>query len=351
MKKVWRWILSIILLFVIGVGALAGWAYYGMQPVAHSDQAVQIEIKAGTGSSTIADQLQQKGLIKSSLLFKGFLKVKSQGNNFQAGVYEFKPGISYQDIITKLNAGDVVKTEMVRFTIPEGYTVSQIAEKLAGEGIVDQKKFVEIAKTGKGLTGNLLQRIPNSSNLMYTLEGYLFPETYEMKKGSTEQEIIERMLGETQKRLDSISDLDAKLKQQNLTFNEMMTLASLIEREVVVDAERNKVAGVIYNRLAKGDMKLEIDATVQYLLGKPKERLYNSDLRRQDSPYNTYLYAGLPPGPIAAPSMKSIEAALAPESSDYLFYVTKKDGSGEHLFAKTYKEHLNNIKKSKAMAK
>lgn len=350
MKKLWRWTLSIILLFVIAGGALAGWAYYGMQPVASSDQAVQIEIKSGTGSATIADQLQQEGLIKSSFLFKGYLKVKSQGSHFQAGVYQFKPGDTYQEIIAKLNAGDVVEKEMVRFTIPEGYTVAQIGVKLAQEGIVDQKNFKELVKTGKGITGKLVQTIPNSSNLMYTLEGYLFPETYEMKKGSTDQEIIERMLAETQKRLDSIFDLDAKLKQQNLTLNEMMTLASLIEREVVVDAERNKVAGVIYNRLAK-DMKLEIDATVQYLLEKPKERLYNSDLRRQDSPYNTYLYAGLPPGPIAAPSMKSIEAALAPESSDYLFYVTKKDGSGEHLFAKTYKEHLNNIKKSKAMAK
>lgn len=350
MKKLWRWTLSIILLFVIAVGALAGWAYYGMQPVASSDQAVQIEIKSGTGSATIADQLQQEGLIKSSFLFKGYLKVKSQGSHFQAGVYQFNPGVTYQEIITKLNAGDVVEKEMVRFTIPEGYTVAQIGVKLAQEGIVDQKNFKELVKTGKGISGKLVQSIPNSSNLMYTLEGYLFPETYEMKRGSTDQEIIERMLAETQKRLDSISDLDAKLKQQNLSLNEMMTLASLIEREVVVDAERSKVAGVIYNRLAK-DMKLEIDATVQYLLEKPKERLYNSDLRRQDSPYNTYLYAGLPPGPIAAPSMKSIEAALAPESSDYLFYVTKKDGSGEHLFAKTYQEHLNNIKKSKAMAK
>ena len=350
MKKLWRWILSIILLFLIAIGALAAWAYYGMQPVASSDQAVQIEIQSGTGSATIADKLQQEGLIKSSLLFKGYLKVKSQGSRFQAGVYQFEPGVTYQEIIAKLNAGEVVEKEMVRFTIPEGFTVAQIGVKLAQEGIVDQRKFKELVKTGKGFTGNLVQHIPNSSNLMYTLEGYLFPETYEMKKGSTDQEIIERMLAETQKRLDTISDLDAKLKQQNLTLNEMMTLASLIEREVVVDAERSKVAGVIYNRLAK-DMKLEIDATVQYLLEKPKERLYNSDLRRTDSPYNTYLYAGLPPGPIAAPSMKSIEAALAPESSDYLFYVTKKDGSGEHLFAKTYKEHLNNIKKSKAMAK
>lgn len=340
-----------MLLCVIGIGAIAGWAYYSMQPVPSSTETVQIEIKAGTGSSAIADQLEKQGLIKSALLFKGYLKVKNQGSNFQAGAYEFNPGVTYEDIIAKLSQGDVAPKDMIRFTIPEGYTVMQIAEKLAAEDLIDQTKFVEIAKTGKGVTGNLLQRIPNGSNLMYTLEGYLFPETYEMLKGSTEQEIIERMLTETEKRLDAIPDLDGKLKERNLSLNEVMTIASLVEREVVVDSERSKVAGVIYNRIASKNMKLEIDATVQYLLGKPKERLYNSDLRRQDSPYNTYIYAGLPPGPIAAPSIKSIEAALSPESHDYLFYVTKKDGSGEHLFATTYKEHLNNIKKSNAMAK
>ncbi|MNJ37950.1 putative aminodeoxychorismate lyase [compost metagenome] len=157
------------------------------------------------------------------------------------------------------------------------------------------------------------------------------------------------MLQETNKRIKQIPEFDQKLKARGLDFNELMTVASLVEREVVADSERSLVAGVIYNRIAQ-DMKLEIDATVQYLLDKPKERLLYKDLQSVDSPYNTYMYKGLPPGPIAAPSLKSIEAALEPKSSEYLFYVTKKDGSGEHLFAKTYAEHLQNIEKSKETA-
>ena len=128
-----------------------------------------------------------------------------------------------------------------------------------------------------------------------------------------------------------------------------MTVASLVEREVVVDEERPIVAGIIYNRLKEG-MPLQIDATVQYLLDKQKDRLMESDLQ-VDSPYNTYKIKGLPPGPIASPSVKSIEAALFPKKTDYFYYVTKKDGSHEHLFAETLKQHNQNIAKSNATAK
>jgi UPF0755 protein len=138
------------------------------------------------------------------------------------------------------------------------------------------------------------------------------------------------------------------LEEKKMTLHELLTIASLVEREVVIDEERALVAGVIYNRIEDG-MMLQIDATVQYSLDKPKERLYEKDLLI-DSPYNTYKVEGLPPGPIASPSIASITAALYPEESDYLFYVTKKDGSQSHLFAKTYEEHLKNIEKSKQAA-
>lgn len=336
----------LILILILGAAAGGWYVYSGMQPVDSSEQNVRITIEPGTGSNAIADILEENGLIKNSFFFVSYLKWKSEGSRFQAGVYDLMPGATYDEIIAKLNAGDIVKAEMIRFTIPEGYTVLQMAERLAEEGLVDQETFIELAKAGDGLNSPLLSDIQAQDALKYVLEGYLFPETYELKKGSTEADIVNRMLEETNKRLEGIEDFEAKLSAKGLSLNELMTIASLIEREVVADSERRMVAGVIYNRLAK-DMKLEIDATVQYLLDKPKERLLNSDLRSVDSPYNTYLYAGLPPGPIAAPSLSSIEAALDPEASEYLFYVTKKDGSGEHLFAKTYKEHLKNIETSK----
>lgn len=323
--------------------------YTQMQPVPAAEEAIRITIEPGTGTAGIADMLEKQGIIKNSFLFVSYLKWKSEGSRFQAGIYDLNPGVTYDDIIAKLNTGDVVKAEMIRFTIPEGFTVKQMAEKLAAEGLADQETFLSIADKATGLSGELLADIPEDDRLTHRLEGYLFPETYEMEKGSTEQDIVARMFEETGKRLQSIENFDQKLTTSGLTLNELMTIASLVEREVVADSERSMVAGVIYNRL-KADMKLEIDATVQYVLDKPKERLLYSDLRSVDSPYNTYLYAGLPPGPIAAPSLKSVEAALEPAASEYLFYVTKKDGSGEHLFAKTYKEHLSNIEKSKAMA-
>lgn len=349
MRKALKWLAVLLLIVMIGAGATGFYVYTSMLPVEAKEQPVKITIEPGTGTAHIAKLLENEGLIKNSFLFVSYLKWKSEGSRFQAGTYEMQPGITYDEIIAKLNSGDVVKAEMIRFTIPEGFTVKQMADKLAEEGLVDQAVFLKLAKDAAGLNDELLSQIPTDERLTYRLEGYLFPETYELKKGSNEQDIIARMLQETRTRIDKIPDFEQKLQARSLTFNELMTIASLVEREVVVDRERPLVAGVIYNRLKDG-MKLEIDATVQYVLDKPKERLLNADLRSVDSPYNTYLYEGLPPGPIAAPSLKSIEAALEPKPSDYLFYVTKKDGSGEHLFAKTYKEHLKNIETSKAMA-
>lgn len=349
MKKALKWLSVLLLLVIIGVGAAGIYVYTGMSPVEAKEQPVKFTIESGTGTAGIAELLENEGLIKNSFLFVSYLKWKSEGSRFQAGVYEMKPGVTYDEIIAKLNSGDVVKAEMIRFTIPEGFSVKQMADKLAEEGLADKEVFLQLAKDGSGLDNELLTQIPADAQLTYRLEGYLFPETYELKKGSTERDIIARMLQETGARITGIPEFEQKLQARGLTLSELMTVASLVEREVVVDAERPMVAGVIYNRLKDG-MKLEIDATVQYVLDKPKERLLNSDLRSVDSPYNTYLYEGLPPGPIAAPSLKSIEAALAPKASEYLFYVTKKDGSGEHLFAKTYKEHLKNIETSKAMA-
>ncbi|CAI6078931.1 Endolytic murein transglycosylase [Paenibacillus sp. JJ-100] len=335
----------LLVLLVLAVGA-GGFIWSMMRPVEASSKPVVFEITSGSGTSKIADQLQQEGLIRNSLVFKGYLKWKKQGSNFMAGKYAMNPGVTYDEIIHKLSNGDVIPEEMVKFTIPEGYTVLQIADKLSAEGIVDKKEFLKLANDASSFDVDIIKTVPVDEELRYVLEGYLFPETYEMKKGSTTHEVMQRMLDEFQTRVNSIPDLQAKLEVQKLSLHELLTIASLVEREVVVDQERALVAGVIYNRLEQ-DMKLEIDATVQYLLDKPKARLLFKDLKVQ-SPYNTYLNKGLPPGPIASPSLASIEAALEPEASEYLFYVTKKDGTSEHLFAKTYKEHQRNIAKSKA---
>lgn len=339
-------ILVILLILVIVAGGAGAAVWNMMRPVSDSAEPVVFEIKSGSGTSQIADQLEQEGLIRSGLAFKGYLKWKNQGSSFMAGTYSMNPGVSYDEIISKLNSGEVVPEEMVKFTIPEGYTVLQMADKLSAEGVVDREEFIKLANDPSSFDVDIIKDIPVDEELRYALEGYLFPETYELKKGSSTYDVMQRMLEEFQTKINTIPDLDSKLKARNLSLHELLTIASLVEREVVVDEERALVAGVIDNRI-KQDMKLEIDATVQYLLDKPKARLLFKDLKVQ-SPYNSYLNKGLPPGPIASPSLESIEAALAPEASDYLFYVTKKDGSSGHLFAKTYKQHQQNIAKSKA---
>ncbi|KQY82776.1 aminodeoxychorismate lyase [Paenibacillus sp. Root52] len=336
----------LLLIIVIAVGGAGAYAWNMMRPLEASTEPIVFEIKSGTGTSKIAEQLQQEGLIRSGLAFKGYLKWKKQGSNFMAGTYSMNPGVSYEEIVNKLNNGEVVPEEMVKFTIPEGYTVLQMADKLSEEGIVDRDEFIKLANDPSAFDVDIIKDIPVDEELRYVLEGYLFPETYELKKDSSTHDVMQRMLEEFQTKVNSIPNLETELQQKKLSLHELLTIASLVEREVVVDAERPLVAGVIYNRIHQ-DMKLEIDATVQYLLDKPKARLLFKDLK-VESPYNMYLNKGLPPGPIASPSLPSIQAALQPEASEYLFYVTKKDGSSGHLFAKTYKEHQQNIAKSKA---
>ncbi len=339
----------IILIVLIVIAAGIGYGWNAMQPTATSDQVVPYTLKSGTSKSTVAEELAQNGLIKNALAFKVYLKLNSEGSEFKAGDYEFTPGLTYAQIITKLNNADVVVPKTMKFTIPEGYTVTQIADKLSEAGFVDRDAFMKLVDDPSSMKLAQELKVSTGDGILHPLEGYLFPATYDLPIESTESDIIANMLLATRTKLRSIDNLDAQLKERNLTVHQLLTEASLVEREVVVPEERAQVAGVIDNRL-KQNMKLQIDATVQYALGKQKARLLYSDLKI-DSPYNTYLHEGLPPGPIANPGLDAIKATLAPEASKYLYYVTKKDGTGGHLFAQTYQEHLKNIETSKSTAK
>ena len=333
----------IIIVIIVGI-VVYGWR--AMQPTAASEQPVAYTLEQGTSSATLANQLEEKGLIRNATAFRLYLKMNSQGSQFKAGDYEFTPGMTYEQIITKLNNAEVIVPKTMKFTIPEGYTVTQIADKLSGEGFVDRAKFMALVDNPSQFKQAREWNVPTGKGILHPLEGYLFPATYNLPIESTEEDVIANMLAGTRTNLNSIKELDAKLKVRKMTLHELLTEASLVEREVVVPQERAEVAGVIDNRLKK-NMRLQIDATVQYALGKQKARLLYSDLEI-DSPYNTYRNEGLPPGPIANPGIEAIRAALEPKTSEYLYYVTKKDGTGSHLFAKTYQEHLKNIETSKA---
>lgn len=339
----------IMFCLVVGVGVgFAGYVAKMLSPTESSDVAVRITIPSGSNSSKIASILEEHGLIRHGKIFGYYLRYKDEGKLFQAGTYDMFAGMEIDEIIDKLNRGDTVQIEMIRFTIQEGLTISQMADKLSEDGYINRDKFLDLVAEPKnsGSSSAYIKHIPDNPLLRVPMEGYLFPETYELVKGSNEQEIIQRMSAELDRKLATLPvGWEIQLEELDMSFHEMMTIASMIEREVVVDAERSIVSGIIQNRLQEG-MLLQIDATVQYALGEHRDIVSTEDTR-YDDPYNTYVVQGLPPGPIAAPGILSIRAALYPETTDYFYYVTKKDGTYEHYFAKTYEEHLRNDRKSR----
>lgn len=349
MKRVLVWGLVIILLLIVGAGAgLALYVGKALEPMPPSEEAQRISFPPGTGVSQLAAELERQGIIRNAAIFTWYLKYKQEGGRFQAGEYDMMPGLTPDEIISQLNRGETAKEAGLRLTVPEGYTVRQIAEKLQQDHGIDSSAFLQAAEAYKAAEGTVAAAIPDAPSLRFRLEGYLFPETYEWKKDAEPDEMIGSMTQELDKRLAELPQgWEEAMAQRGLTFHQMLTLASLIEREVVVEEERAIVSGVIHNRL-KINMPLQIDATVQYLFDKQKERLLFQDLRIE-SPYNTYLNKGLPPGPIASPSLASIQAAIYPAETKYLFYVTKKDGTRGHLFAETFEQHNKNIADSNKM--
>ncbi|GAW94215.1 aminodeoxychorismate lyase [Calderihabitans maritimus] len=287
---------------------------------------VAVFIRPGSTAGEIARLLREKEIIRSKVVFELYARIKNLDKNLQAGEYIFSPNQSVPEIVAKLVRGDV---KTYSFTIPEGYTVEQIASMLAKMGLVDEEKFLQLAREGD-FPYSFLQ---GGENANYRLEGFLFPDTYNVPKGLTEEKIIELML----RRFAEVYTPELRRRATYLGFTdrEIITLASIIEKEAKLDAERPLVSAVFHNRLER-NMRLQSCATVQYLLEEPKEVLTYDDLNIE-SPYNTYRHEGLPPGPIGSPGRASIEAALYPSDVPYLYFVAKKDGS--HIFSTTLTEH------------
>ena len=320
--RVWLvsfWVCFSLLFLMLVVGVSGLYYVWNQLSPTKAGPPVEVTITKGMSANSVSKLLEENGIIKNSFIFGYYLVLKEEGANFQAGRYELKPGMDKLEVIAKLNAGDVMKQETVKFTIPEGYSILQIADKLAAEGIADRDKFLALTNEQRTWSGaETVLFIPKElPTAKYRLEGYLFPDTYEVVKGVSEEEIILRLLKEQDRKLATLpEDWVDQLDKLNISMHQMLTVASIIEREVMVDEERAKVAGVIYNRLAE-PMRLQVDATIQYALGEQKELLSYEDTELDD-PYNTYAIDGLPPGPIANPSLESIKAALYPEEHNYL---------------------------------
>lgn len=293
---------------------------------------ITVTIPSGSGAKTIAQVLAKNGIIKSASAFVYYLENQNASTHLRPGTYIFSSGtITFDNILSNLLKGGIDENSVI-VTIPEGLTILQTAELLSSKNIVNKDLFLEYASTFD-IPYEYIEKGENYTKL----EGFLFPATYVFPKTFTEKEIIGAMLD----KFNKIWNDEYRTRSQELGFTakEIITIASLIEREAKIDSERPIISSVIHNRLKIG-MRLQIDATIQYILGKQKTRLLYSDLEIE-SPYNTYLYNGLTPTPIAAPGKSCIKAALYPESTEYLYYRTKKSGNGEHFFSKTLEEHNN----------
>lgn len=322
-------IFVIMLVFVICL--IAGVVVISNMDTKFLKEEEVVIIKQNSGAKAIASALESSGVIKNKIFFVNFIKNKDVATKLKPGTYKFGPGnVSFDEILEKLLDGE--KEEYFTVTIPEGYTVVQIAKLFADKGVTTEEKFLEYA-TNLELP---YEYIPKGNDYRQ-LEGFLFPDTYQIPISWNEEKIIDMLLAEFDKHWTV--EFDNRAKELELSVNEIITIASLIEREAKVDSERPLISSVIHNRIKKG-MLLQIDATVQYLLPKQKERLLYKDLE-VDSPYNTYKYAGLPPTAIAAPGLACIEAALYPEDTEYYYYRAKVSGNGEHWFTKTFEEHTS----------
>jgi UPF0755 protein len=327
---------------LIAAGGAAFYVYQGLQPPNGEHTVKKVSIPSGSSVREIGRLLEEQGLIRSADLFAYYAMYQGIGSRLQAGTYQFQTGATVDEILQTMAEGKTV-VDTVRFTVPEGWNVEQIADHLAQKGLADKAAFLREVNQGSFPEFPFVAAIPKTEGRKYRLEGYLFPETYEVKKGASAHEIIAKMLAQFQKEWQP--EWTETLKQRGMTMDEAVRLASIVEREVVVDKERPIVAGVYYNRLREGWL-LQADATVQFVLGKQRDRLTYNDLK-VNSPYNTYMHPGLPPGPIANPGRASLAAAVHPAQHDYFFYVTKKDGSSEHYFSRTLAEHEANDAKSR----
>lgn len=325
-------ILVVIFAVIIGISSVLSSLN---SPYDRTDNTyTNVKIEEGSSTTDIAAALKKAKLIKSERNYKILSKVWRYDGKYKAGVYSVSPSMSPSDIAQIIVKGN---SNASSFTIPEGMTIYQIADTLSEQGFVDKDKFINELQNGDFSKFSFLDGAQTGKN---HLEGYLFPNTYQVGVDADEEQIITTMLDQ----FDTVFTDKYKKRAKKLGYseNQIIIIASIIEREAKVDKDRPKVASVIYNRLDKG-MALQMCSTVQYALGKQKQSLSVADTKI-DSPYNTYINEGLPPGPICCPGEASIKAALYPDDTDYLYFVVSEKLDGTHNFSSSYEQFQKDTK-------
>ena len=318
------------------------------RPASMDQRPVRFVVEPGTPARAIAQELQARGLIRDATLFEAYVRVQGVANRLEAGTFVLSPSMSMVAIVEALQNAQAAS---ITVTIPEGWRLEQTADFLSQAGVLDGEEYRRRAQLGD-LTGldvsgyGFLSTRPAGASL----EGYLFPDTYQLPaEGATALDLLRRQLDSFGAKVVPVHEQAVAEGATDLDLHAALTLASIVEREAVLPEERARIAGVYLNRLAAG-MRLEADPTVQYAMGYQPESgqwwktpVSLADYSQVDSPYNSYLYPGLPPGPIASPGLESIRAVLYPEEHDFLYFVATPDGDGAHVFARTFQEHQENV--------
>ncbi|NEU31587.1 endolytic transglycosylase MltG [bacterium LRH843] len=331
----------VIGLIVIGAIALLSGFLYVKSALGPVDQEnpteIQVTIPIGSTASKIGTILENEGLVRNGTLFRYYVRYKNE-SGFQAGDYVFSTAMTMEQLIDELKEGKVMQEPELVFTVPEGRWLEDIALIIEKEtdhtadevmSLLTNKEYIEgLIPKYSMLSDEIL-----NEKIRYPFEGYLFPARYDfLKKDPSIEEIVESMLKRTQGIIDEFS---TEIEQSEYTTHEIMTLASIIEREAQKSEDRYKISGVLHNRLKKG-MKLQVDPSVAYALGEHRYMTSHADLE-VDSPYNTYRYKGIPIGPIANPGKDSIQAALKPEETNYIYFYARFNG--EVIYNETYEAH------------
>lgn len=342
-RKIVFWIVSSLLV----IGLIGGFSIYtyikgALEPMdPDSEKIIEVEIPIGSGLDAISAKLEEKGVIKDARIFKYYAKLNNEAD-FQAGTYGLTQAMTPDELIKSLKTGVVYRTPIFTLTIPEGLTLDQIAKKTSEKTSITEKQFMEYVTNEQTILG-YIEKYPEviteeilADKIRYSLEGYLFPATYPFyDEQPTVKEVVDTMVDATVQNMIPYKGYWTDKKE---SAHWLLTFASLLEKEATSKADRETIASVFYNRL-KQDMPLQTDPTVLYALGTHKDRVMNEDLKVENA-YNTYQNKGLPPGPIGNTGVASLQAAVEPSSTNYVFFLADKDGINH--FAKTYDEHLKN---------
>lgn len=333
-SKMWKSTRTIVIIFVVLV--LINIAVFAVKYTSISENPfdtgtnkyINLTVSQGESFYSVLDNLKQENILKSPFLTKVYFKLNSFKGGIKPGYYEIPSNTSLGKFIEILENGDIASYKV---TIPEGYDINQIADKLAQMGIVSKEAFLTAVKNYP-----LPSYIKPNPERRYNLEGFLYPDTYNIPKTADANQIISMMLNRFQEVMVQVQK-ETGVNVPEADYEKYVTVASMIEKEARTDQDRELVSSVIYNRIAKG-MKLQIDATVLYALGKHQNIVYYKDLK-VPSPYNTYYVTGLPIGPIASPGIESLIAAVKPAKTDYLYYILTANGS--HYFTNNYQDFEN----------